>query len=711
VYSFQYPAKLRGDAAALPIAGRGRFWAEQVAASPPDGDRDGWAALDVEISTFERDTSYRTVLLTAVDDLAQDPVVAADFVRAIGNPPAERISADLYATVVTRTLNADFADRAARTKLADWALAQISSPEARRDAVMRALRGKGPYQRAAFAELTAGLADPSLGAAVAEEVANLEERHQRATAEAELQRAARAAQVSRQQQVESEIRRDPEGQFAIYASRAGLTLDTVGESDLSRQGELLAASRELIDKRLHGEIEVLPPLASAALVRATEQRASGTSFRGADAWSSDAAIDRYAELPALLAESPDEFWANAAELAQVRQLDPATTSRLYTAWREGLIERRLAQSAAAEAPGPQPPLGTSLRVEVPDGVVRYWSSDELIADLRSYFTPGADRAMSTPITGVSRRAAVGSSAGAALLDQVNMGYDVQNMDRIEQEIREWDSAPDVRDGPYVDVEAVGGGMPYKYGPGLFSGHGIHVGRSDEGLELRFSGGGLGPSGVSMLKDFAAFQNRSLQYEGPVELTYTITPPDDIAARPVTPSLNARPGELGQVVVPLPLDRIARHLQEISGCTDADAAALGAVLKTPRDDLTGEPMPLDAAQLTIGGYGHRFTPAAVDGEAAATVLQYDDRVTMTMPSVQVRIALPDPDRHSRLAASLLASQSRFVAPSHPAGYHRGNGQFVFHETEAQGLRRQAGNPVAAGAALRTRAAEQSTRDTR
>ncbi|MGI8647564.1 MAG: hypothetical protein ACR2JX_04960, partial [Mycobacteriales bacterium] len=111
MYSFQYVSGLKEEVSRVPVAGRGRFWADHVLTAPLDGDTEGWAARDVSLGTYMADYTYRDVVLAAFADAAMDPVIARDFLTVLdehNNVPHERIPDGLSATIATRILRACF---------------------------------------------------------------------------------------------------------------------------------------------------------------------------------------------------------------------------------------------------------------------------------------------------------------------------------------------------------------------------------------------------------------------------------------------------------------------------------------------------------------------------------------------------------------------------------------------------------------------------
>ncbi|PZS10114.1 MAG: hypothetical protein DLM55_04870, partial [Acidimicrobiales bacterium] len=155
---YDYVTELRDEAAGVPVAERGAFWA-RVASSALGYEDSGytgdWAQRGVEATTGAVDRSRFNVVLAAIDNVSTDAQVATDFLAALGEHEqwlTDRLPDELSSDIATRALNHLDFDSEARKKVASWALNRIPDPSMRQDAVMRALN---PQQGAQFLGLFA----------------------------------------------------------------------------------------------------------------------------------------------------------------------------------------------------------------------------------------------------------------------------------------------------------------------------------------------------------------------------------------------------------------------------------------------------------------------------------------------------------------------------------------------------------------------------
>ncbi len=459
MYSFQYVSGLKEEASRVPVAERGRFWADHVLTAPLDGDTEGWAARDVSLGTYMADYTYRDVVLAAFADAAMDPVIARDFLAVLdehNNVPHERIPDGLSATIATRILNERERDPQARTLLMDWALQRVDGPERRLGAVMYAINNS---QEADFASLFAvveGLADRQLVEAAQTQ---LQERVV-AAQEAAARRATQLAEEERQHRYQNLIHQDPTAAFAQIATDLSLTESNVAQLDVAGQSALLSALSGMMWRIAGGQAATLPPLATAVLERALAQQRLGVAgdyeFRGA--------TTQYQQLPLLTATSPAEFRQRLAELDDGSEMTTDTISALYERWRERHIRtntrqrnERVLASATANRLSAAAPEDFVVRASVGTAVIKYQSVDELIGDMWQYFVPT-----------LGGESAVGQQGRARLLERDDRedddvdpaldvlieGSDARGRGRLEEEIRSW--ALNGQPEPYVNHEAGGG---------------------------------------------------------------------------------------------------------------------------------------------------------------------------------------------------------------------------------------------------------------
>ncbi len=650
MHSSEYAWRLLETAARSTDVEPDSSWALRVVTAPPNGDQPAWQELGVETRRHPSDRSFDDFVLAVIDIVANDAQVATDFVAELGQYErqlAARLTDRLYADIATRALNHLSFDPGARRTIASWALDRVTDPSRRLNAVMYALN---PQQGTQFTDLLSlvrelRLADAGLIATVnadrrvtekVEAIGNATTAAEEATKE-RLRRAAR----------EKLIRDNPAEAFDQFAAEVGLNHGTVATFNMAGHPDMWAAALRLVRAVTDGEFPALPPLVTAALDRALEQRASGTSFRGAGGFSdARSVLDRYQELPVLAAESLGEFQRRLDALAQMRNgITDATTITLYNAWRRSLIGRRRNQRSAqvlADAgdwAGLQFPHEFSLiSVEVSGAAVACDDVEELIAAIRGYSTP--------PSTSPNKA-----------------------MDRLGAHIRDWHPS---------DRES------YAHGPGFFMGHRVRIDRAgNRAVALRCSGEGYDLTDVAMLEGFAAFTDRTVGYEGPIRLTYRIKPPVNIADQQLYRSSDQPKRIFGSLVMPLHVDRIAAHLQGITDCTDTVGLRIAQALVMPGTSSgkgKADAISIPGIKLTTGVAGTDFTLAEVNGEPASIqpVWKLGAQIIAGLPTLRVQVETSDSVRGSQIAGALLAVARTDTSEPHPAGSYDDAGKtFTFN----------------------------------
>ncbi|MGH3544353.1 MAG: hypothetical protein ACRDPW_00225, partial [Mycobacteriales bacterium] len=313
------------------------------------------------------------------------------------------------------------------------------------------------------------------------------------------------------------------------------------------------------------------------------------------------------------------------------------------------------------------PHGWDVRVQAGSAVVECESAEELIDYMWPYFVPTLGSAHS--VGQRSRALLLGGAHAASALDRMNRGHDAGNMERLEAEILAWDVSGEP--GPYVDGEAQGGGTPYKYGPGLFSEHGITVERRENGrCALRFIGGGYGASGVELAQRFAAFSGRPVTYDRPPEITATLLPPPGATEQPLLPAVYWDEDTLGAYRLPVPVAELAALYSSITG--------------TPMDEGR-------LAEILPGSYYRGSDHEDVDFARGSALVDVTSRVEgdgeklrMALPNFQFSVQLADTDAHSAAVGVLLALQERQPPSRSPHG-DLDHSAFTFNAATAEQIR--------------------------
>ncbi len=468
---------------------------------------------------------------------------------------------------------------------------------------------------------------------------------------------------SRQRERERLLREDPAAVFEQLAAEARLSLGNAAKFGMTTvHPDMWKALYRLVRDVPNSDSAPLPDLARAVLDRAVVQRAAGVSFLNAgELKEADSVLDRYQELPVLAADSLEEFQRQLDVLRQVREGEDAER-RLFVSWRTSFIDRkRGVQSADALAAaqgwqGLQFPLECAqVTVGVSDGSVTYSNVDELLTATRRYSGP-------------------------------NLRAD---MDELEAAIQGWHEAG----SPQTYDDAAHGGGPRGRGGALFYGHDIHLTRAGkDAVKLRFSPGDYGHRGIRMLEGFAAFDNgKTVRYEGPIELTYYIRPPDDITTQPLyrSPDQPTRRGVIGALVLPVPVDQVAFHLQVITECGDQVRLRVINALKSTGPVQSGPKSKIASPRgVTIwaGGSGNKFSYRELDGapHAVHTLWQSGSRAVFALPAMQVSVQFNDPIRHSQMGGTLLAATQARRSEPHPAGSYDTPATFTFDEAPSAAL---------------------------
>jgi hypothetical protein len=667
----KYLGALRNQAAVLGPSDQGTFWASQVVSAPEPDDAEAWKARGVTAGYAEN--VQHGLILAAVDQAVADPVVAGVFVAEIRSDAATSrrlVESGLMPIIVTRTLNNGDADPSAAVTVIRWASAELPDDAARLEATLAALSAMNGDRLAQCVNVVERAASPF----VVREARRLLDARLRALAEQAQQEAA----ANELRELRQAMLQQPAETWQLLARRYGVSEATAPTPNLKDFPLLIEAASQLIDRERSRGIPVATEV-NAVLGAALEQRLSGEAFLE----PANSVLNSYERLVVTRSASVGQFWDNLAKMADRECPEPKQVQQLFEEWRHSRIRQGhdartvtvLGERAGWSGLAKPPSLEVS--VEVAGASVLYPDIDSLLADLREYFVPMPGR---EGVAGeISRAALAGSASGAAALDKINAGYDVRNMDALSIEIREWAAGIATE---YWDKEAQGSGTPYKYGPGLFSGHGIGVRRCDDGtFALRFVGGGYGPSGPDMLEDYAAFIGVDVAYDGIVKVHMTVMPTSnidriDLALAPTTSN-----GAVCEATLPFPVDELARYVSSLTDGSASQPDVLQAIMG--RSDDTDNPVVItDAVEVEIGGNHRAIATADQSGDAVAKSTMRSGAnggVEMVAPRLDISILFSDSATQNRLATTLRSAQREGLThhdgrdvPGSPGQY----GIFVF-----------------------------------
>ncbi|NUS73270.1 MAG: hypothetical protein HOQ05_07675 [Corynebacteriales bacterium] len=652
MYSFEHVSALKSEAFALSTAERGRFLANLVVTSPGQEDTAAWAKRNVRLGTDPWHDIYRDIVLAAAAVAARNTRVADDFVAALDEhdePLAERISEDLSARIAIDVLNRLELDGTARARVASWALGRITDPAKRVDAVMYVLDVNNGTDLVNLLPVVGQLSDTNVVNDVAEKTRPRLEALQRQAQEEAALFAAQEGQRQARRQYEDSVRRDPAAAFDQLATELGLSAENIDEFDFGEHEWLVRSADMVLGRVLHGTQDALPPLMETVLRHVVAQQRTP---QRAPRWFSEAA-NSFKRVPLLTAGNAPEFWQRAAEFDSDEDI-----KGLYRQWRARHISTALRHrneqvlATNRDWPGAQFPDNVAVWVSARSATISYKSVDDLVAHMWQYFVPASGR---PPSIDQASPAKASNNSGMSAGFGISGVDDIQNMRRVEEEIRAW--ADDTSQQPYIDDEVSGdeaADAEYR----------ITVERNKNGIALRFKAEGYGLSDADLIEHFSAFTGEPLQYDGAIGVKYQLLPPPNVTDLPLHQAPRWTDTSLGAYELPLPVDQVTNHLRQLGG-PDVDRRQI-----------------IDAftAHTPISGTEDKPT-------TLATVNALADITRMRAPSFDVSVHLDDPALHSQMVEALLVAARVQQRPEHPHGFLGGYG-FEFNEESARVIKDRA-----------------------
>ena len=224
-------------------------------------------------------------------------------------------------------------------------------------------------------------------------------------------------------------------------------------------------------------------------------------------------------------------------------------------------------------------------------------------------------------------------------------------------MREWVAKNDGK--PYRDSWDDGGGDPYKYSGGLFSGHGIGISRGEDGtFRLSLSGRGYNYNSsrpTQQIDDFAAFVGKAVAYEGDVELEYRGDPPSEFVKDTLTRTIREETRTENAVAVSLPVEAVFRQLQRLLNLHDEAIAGLWQIVESAPSgtDIPG----IRDGNVIVGISPHSRLPrqpqrsvdgTRLEGYTAIHKEEREERRYFFLPEMAVHIKSNDPNQQISLA---------------------------------------------------------------
>lgn len=358
------------------------------------------------------------------------------------------------------------------------------------------------------------------------------------------------------------------------------------------------------------------------------------------------------------ARSEEAFWDRLSEYAEWNELNPANTSTLYERWRATLIRYRknehTRQILAQEELSPEtllPETLVGMKTKVTEGSIVYDSIGELIADMRKFFIPLTERIKSNIVAKGAIAKSLGNSDQTEqdLLSQKTIDAAVVIMDRLEEEIREWDAKGAKKSwGDSADKKDYKD--PYNYSGGLFTGYGIGAYKGPGNkyhLTLQGRDYAYNPNNpTDKIEDYAAFVKKEVSYTESVNVTY-IAAPSDIPQRQ-----SREGGDDETTIMRISLQDMADSFGSIFGLTEDEKQQLMQEAKTRRKD-SAVLFQKDGLKFSISEYDRGIVEGEFDqtsGEVITTKSVFNpdsDHPKFFLPRIEVKITGENQSEINRL----------------------------------------------------------------
>lgn len=437
-----------------------------------------------------------------------------------------------------------------------------------------------------------------------------------------------------------QIRDLPLTAFRQITSKRGITnANDLHEMDLFAANDLLLAAGALeaqtglcVDEQTQPAVT----MAGALLDRALELRQKGAPFKGfINSILSNHEIRTIAKTPSI-----DEFWDKAATLAEQRPVSPHYIKVLHECWRErftAIRQQEQAEKVLSEY-GLDPrsnhlPKGIhDLQVSIQNAAVPYEDIDTLLGDMRNYFVPRDD----TPT--ITKPPAVSLEADKAI------------MRRVEREIKSWAQTGAKR--PFRDSQDTGRHDPYKYTGDLFKGHGVGIGKTDEGFLFSLEGRDEGYNHdypTRQIDNFAAYTGKEVTYGGSIRLTYTAEPPAKLAVSTIS---EARRVPHDAVETSLPIGEALHTLQELLNLTEEAKAELTGIIANSRSNFgeqgirTGD-LSISTALSNTPPRKATLSPDGAQLQGYSRLLESGGQKYFFLPKLGIEIKSDDPSEQAKL----------------------------------------------------------------
>lgn len=658
ISSLQFDALKEAALTALPPEEEGIERAHIIMECPISNE--GWHEVGVRASTLEN--AYSSILLSTIANSARNPDVATPMVAVLGantQQLSQRISPRLAMTIVVRTLNTATAHPDAIANIIPWATSLI--PNIAHNDYQEDLFTYTSYDAlTALLPFFEELERSDLSSMARAKITAIETYQHKKLHEQKQKEEARAAETTRRQALQERqnyIRDNALQTFTHICTSRGVTSETIAESVLDdpHVWELLMAANCLTVQYGQRELSLqgnghLFDLAHSVLDKALQLKREGADFDDVGH-----ALSAHEERRVTSAPSLANFKEELTELAKWRDLTPVQMGTLYETWRHyfAIANQQEKAGQTLRELGIDPhtefrPEGIDmLEVTTSEGWIVYERDaiDELLSDMREYFTPQIMPLIREVVATSGRERSEKEYKMGAFFD-FDSDEDREIMARLEQEIREWATSDDAR--PYSCH------IP-KYEGRSFDDQIIRIGKDKQGRFLFNLRGGYNRP-TEIIDSFAAFTtaNKEVTYGGRIKLTYRAEPPTEFIKTTTQRFRGENTSTEEAIEVSLP---VAAILQQIKDLTMLDSTALDRLWSIAQRPYEGpEQQGIQIGQTFIGAEtttireeqpsldGQRLVGKAIIHERH----RHEENRRFSLPCLSITLQIEDPQLEATFA---------------------------------------------------------------